>query len=495
MKVRFITPYYGVKGVRILTLPALAAEFSPWCDVEVCDQNVEEIDYSDCDMVGISLVVYNAPIGYEIAKKFMDRGIPVIMGGTWPSVSPDMVQPYCDSVVVGEVEGLGKKIIDDLKNGKLKKRYRNKVPPALETLRLPRFDVLKNDRYYIASGFPMEITRGCPNSCSFCVSGRIQPTYRKKPYWKVMQELEARDNAMVRVIDLNAAVDKEYFMDICRIFADSRVRHWSIETCIDYLDDEKLLGLLEKSNCIRIYVGIESISEKSLATINKGFNTVGKYREIIKKCHDHGLKVSSGFVVGLDGEDKSIFEKSLEFFNDVRIDFTTPTFVTYLPGPPAHAKMKKEGRIITDDLADYDGVHPVVEPDMMTVDELLEGVEWFIDNFFSMKSIALRALQKPNLKPANLVAYLGINHLFSNMYKALYTPDENGRVPIRDRELFDSLSHKPLDKKEYGFNPVLDAVISEVVRTDAMRRPLAYLRQRLRQSPELLARNIRSRAS
>ena len=494
MKVRFITPYYGVKGVRILTLPALAAEFSPWCDVEAIDQNVEEIDYSDCDMVGISLLVYNAPVGYEIAKKFRERGIPVLMGGTWPSVSPDMVAPYCDAVVVGEVEGLGKQIIDDLKAGKLKKRYQNQAPPALETLRLPRFDVLKNDRYYVASGFPMEITRGCPNACTFCVSGKIQPTFRRKPFWKVKQELEARDNALVRVIDLNAACDKEYFMDICRIFADYRVRHWTMETCIDYLDDVKLLRLLSRANCIRIYVGLESISEKSLATVNKGFNSVSKYKEIIGKCHDHGLKVSAGFVVGLDGEDKSIFERSLEFFNEVRLDFTTPTFVTYLPGTPAHTRLKKEGRIITDDLADYDGVHPVVKPDMMTVDELLEGVEWFINNFFGARSIALRALQKPNLKPSNLVAYLAVNHLFANMYKSLYTPHEDGRIPIRDRELFDELSLKPLDKQEYGMNPLLDAAISEFVRADAMRRPLAYMRQRLRQSPGSLVRMLRASA-
>jgi len=120
MKVKFITPYYSVKGVRLLTLPMLAAEFAPYCDVEVYDQNVEEIDYSDCDMVGISLFVYNAPIGYEIAERFRDRGIPVIFGGSWPTVSPERVLPHGDAVVVGEVEGLGRQIINDLKNGKLK---------------------------------------------------------------------------------------------------------------------------------------------------------------------------------------------------------------------------------------------------------------------------------------------------------------------------------------------------------------------------------------
>jgi len=54
-----------------LVLPLLGGLTPPDVDVRLIDENVEPVDYSDCDMAGISLLVYNAPIGYEIAERWM----------------------------------------------------------------------------------------------------------------------------------------------------------------------------------------------------------------------------------------------------------------------------------------------------------------------------------------------------------------------------------------------------------------------------------------
>ena len=478
MKVRFITPYYGVKGQRLLTLPCLAAEFEPYCDVELCDQNVEQIDYSDCDLVGISLLIYNAPLGYEIARRFRERGIPVIMGGSWPTVSPDLVAPYCDSVVVGEVEGLGQRIISDLKKGKLKPRYKNSTPPPLETLRLPRVDLLKGDRYFQLTGFPMELSRGCPNRCTFCVSRYIQPTFRTKPYWKVIRELDARDSPILNLYDLNIGADKQYFKDIARIFAEFPIVAWQCETCISYLDDLDLLRALEKSNLNQVYVGIESITEAGLASINKKFNPREKYKEIIRKCHDHGIHVAAGFIVGLDDEDKSVFEQSLEFFNDVKVEYTTPMYVTYLPGTPQYKRLKREGRILTDNLEDYDGTHPIVRPNGMTVDELQEGVQWFIEQFYGLRSIAVRGLQKPNRWPIDLLGYYAFNRWFARMYRDVFTPNENGVRPVDDRESYNAITHRRIDKKLFGFG-YAESFTSALNKVDRLIRPTQRLYQNI----------------
>jgi radical SAM superfamily enzyme YgiQ (UPF0313 family) len=475
----------------LLTLPCLAAEFAPWCDVEVNDQNVEPVDYSDCDLVGISLLVYNAPLGYEIARRFRERGIPVMMGGSWPTVSPHLVEPYCDAVVVGEVEGLAPRILADLREGRLQRRYQSQRPPALDTLRPPRLDLLKSERYHQTMGYPMELTRGCVNQCTFCVSRTIQPGFRKKPYWMVIREVEARDSPMLNLYDLNPGADKRYFADIARIFAEFSLLGWSCETCIGYLDDLELLKLLERSRLHHVYVGIESISERSLATIDKGFNDVRRYAEIIRKCHDHGIHVAAGFIVGLDGEDRSIFERSLEFFDRVRIDYTTPLFVTYLPGTPMYRKLKREGRILTDDLAWYDGTHPTVIPDKMSVEELVEGVEWFVREFYGRRSIAHRALQKPNRNPIDLLGYLYLNRWFSRMYKAAYERDEQGRCAADDMGTYQTLTHRPLDKREFGFG-LLDHMMTVVNKADRRLRPLQRVAQRIRLPADAMTRTHRS---
>jgi len=478
MKVRFITPYYGVKGQRLLTLPCLAAEFEPYCDVELCDQNVEEIDYSDADLVGISLLVYNAPLGYEIARRFRERGIPVVMGGSWPTVSPDLVAPYCDSVVVGEVEGLGERIISDLRQGKLRARYQNPCPPSLDQLRLPRVDLLKSERYFQLTGYPMELTRGCPNRCSFCVSKDIQPTFRTKPYWMVLRDLEARDSPILSLYDLNIGANKRYFKDVARIFAEFPIAAWQCETCIGYLDDIELLKLLERSRLNQVYVGIESITEAGLASVNKSFNPRHRYGEIIRKCQDHGIHIAAGFVVGLDGEDKSVFERSLEFFEEVKVEYTTPMYVTYLPGTPMHTKLKREGRILTDDLEDYDGTHPIVRPSGMTVDELQEGVEWFIKEFYGLRSTLVRGLQRPNRRPTDLLGYYAFNRWFARMYKDVFTPNSDGVRPVDDREAFAAITQRRVDKRFHGFG-VAESLVNVWNKVDRRLRPLQRLYQQV----------------
>ena len=104
MKMRFITPFYGVKGLRILTLPVLAAQFGQHADVEICDENVEPLDESPVDVVGISLLVYNAPRGFEMARRFREQGAKVILGGTYPTLQPKHCLQHGDAVVVRAVD-------------------------------------------------------------------------------------------------------------------------------------------------------------------------------------------------------------------------------------------------------------------------------------------------------------------------------------------------------------------------------------------------------
>ena len=354
--------------------------------------------------------------------------------------------------------------------------------------------MLERDNYFELTGFPMELTRGCPNRCSFCVSTEIQPTFRKKPLWMVIRELEARDSPIVNLYDLNVGVDKHYFKQIAQIFAELGIAAWQCETCIAHLDDDELLKLLERSNLNQVYVGLESITEVGLKGINKGFNPLERYKTIIKKCHDHGIHIAAGFVVGLDGEDKSVFEQSLEFFNEVKVEYTTPMYVTYLPGTPMHTKLLDEGRILTSKLEDYDGTHPIVRPDKMSVDELCEGVEWFIKEFYGLSSIATRAFQKPNHRPMDLLGYYAFNRWFARMYKDLYCPDASGLRPAYDRASHDALTHRPIDKRMHGFG-VAETVVGVLNRTYRTLKPVQGFLQELRLPPDSLTKMHRSRVN
>ncbi len=437
MKIRFITPFYGVKGLRLLTLPVLAAEFGQYADVEVCDENVEPLDESPVDVVGISLLVYNAPRGFRIAERFRKRGAKVLFGGTYPSLQPEQCLQHGDAVVVGEVEGLTGRIMHDLERGQLRGVYRNSTAPDVSHMPRPRVDLLKNDRY-MGVGYPIEFTRGCPNACGFCVNPYVFRKFRTISLENIARDLSYRDMDVLGVEDLNMTGDRDHALRVARLLEEVGGLSWAAEMTLGSLDDDELLEAFARSGLREAYVGIESLNPRVLAKINKGFNRVDDYLRVIRKVQSYGIRVGCGMVLGLDGEGKDFYKRMLAFLEEARITYVTPTYATYVPGTRAYDAMQAAGRILTDDLRAYDGLHPMVEPDGMTVEELDEGLRWFIRRIFGARSILKRLPQRWWRDPDQVVSHLAINLWFRSWYWMLvrrYGP--RGRYLIEDQASFD----------------------------------------------------------
>jgi radical SAM superfamily enzyme YgiQ (UPF0313 family) len=443
MRIRFITPYYGVKGLRILTLPVLAAEFGQYADVEIIDQNVEPIDYSPVDVVGISLLVYNAPLGFRIADRFRRQGARVIFGGTYPSLQPEHCLQHGDAVVVGEVEGLTARIMSDLERGRLEPLYRNPEPPDISHMPRPRVDLLKNDRY-MNHGYPIEFTRGCPNSCGFCVNPYIFRRFRTISLENIARDISYRDMDVLAVEDLNMTADRDHALRVARLIEEIGGLRWGAEMTLASLDDDELLEGFARSGFTEAYVGLESINPRALAAINKGFNRAEDYLRVIRKIQSYGIRVGCGMVLGLDGEDKDFYRRWLDFLETSRMCYTTPTYATYVPGTRAYESFKAAGRIITDDLRAYDGLHPMVVPDGMSLDELNEGLRWFLKRFFSLRSIVRRAPRRWWSNIPQALTHVATNLWFKDWYTMLSRRyGVQGRYLVDDIDLSDRLTHRP----------------------------------------------------
>src|SRR4030043_2452126 len=65
-----------------LTLPYLAALTPPEWEVNLIDERLMEVDFqTPVDLVAITTWTINSFRAYEIADRFKERGVPVIMGG------------------------------------------------------------------------------------------------------------------------------------------------------------------------------------------------------------------------------------------------------------------------------------------------------------------------------------------------------------------------------------------------------------------------------
>jgi len=134
-------------------------------EVVLTDENIETIDFDlKADFVGISAMTSYVNRGYEIADQFRAKGVPVVMGGVHPSFMPQEALKHCNAVVIGEVELVIDKLLDDLKQGSMRGTYKSNTLHPMVGMPMPRYDLLKKNRY-VNRTF-VQTSRGCHQGCN-----------------------------------------------------------------------------------------------------------------------------------------------------------------------------------------------------------------------------------------------------------------------------------------------------------------------------------------
>jgi radical SAM superfamily enzyme YgiQ (UPF0313 family) len=122
-------------------------------------------------------------------------------------------------------------------------------------------------------------------------------------------------------------------------------------------------------------------------------NTPDSYYEDVKKIHDAGIAINGCFVFGHDGDDKSVFERTVEFVDKAGIDLPRFAIATPFPNTGLYLFLKRQGRLLHEDWRSYDTQHVVFRPQLMTPDELLEGHLWTWKEVYRLPMIARRLLR------------------------------------------------------------------------------------------------------
>jgi radical SAM superfamily enzyme YgiQ (UPF0313 family) len=359
--------------------------------VNYIDENMADIDFDDgADLVGITAMTSTAPRAYKIATEFRKRGAKVILGGIHPSVLPDEALRYCDSVVIGEVEPVWHQVIEDFQNKMLKPRYQASDLPDVANIPLPRRELFKGKGYLITS--LLQVTRGCPFDCTFCsanlFSGR---TFRTRPIKSVVEEIEQTKTKFIGFLDDNIVGNRAYAKELFRALIPLKIK-WLAQASLTMADDDELLTLMAKSGCKGVFIGLESVTPEGLAEVNKRYQKASLMSEKIKKIHDHGILIEGSFILGLDTDDRSVFERTLAFAKDNKLAVASWGILTPYPGTPLQKRLIEENRIISYDWRLYTCGRTVFKPKNMTVEQLQEGLDWCWYQFYSYPSILSRFL-------------------------------------------------------------------------------------------------------
>lgn len=386
-----------------ITMPTLAALTPEDIEVKIIDEHVDEINFEEkADLVGITCHTFSASRAYEIADEFRKRAVPVIIGGIHPTVLPEEAKEHCDSVVIGEAEGIWTQILTDRKNKCMKSFYRASAPdmkhflaPKIGLINLKKY---KNMPFSKLPTIPLETSRGCPYDCDFCLVTKFYgKCQRNKPVENVIREINGIGAKYYFFCDVNIGANFKRAKELFKALIPLKIK-WAGQFNIRAAKDPEMLLFAGKSGCYAAYLGIESISKESLKSVGKHINKVEEYEALIGTFHGCGIPVHASFVFGLDGDDESSIERTSEFVDKNNIDKTTYYFLFPLPGTAQYERIKKEGRMVNDRYW-LDKTRPMMDihfqPKNISRQKLLKKFWEANDTTFSWRSIMKRLFIPP----------------------------------------------------------------------------------------------------
>jgi radical SAM superfamily enzyme YgiQ (UPF0313 family) len=446
------------------TLGYLAALTPPDWDVRLADENVEDLAFEDADLVGITAMSSSAPRAYEISEEYRRRGIKTVIGGIHATVLPREAARHVDSVVIGEAESVWGGLLRDFEQNKLRRFYKADRLP-MENLPGSRID-LYSDGYRVKAS--VQTGRGCPFDCEFCsVTAFHGRTYRQRPVEEVLDELEALDCRDFYFTDDNfigyGARAEERAIRLLRGMTERRLgKRWFGQVSIDFAGNPEVLKWAGKSGCIAVCMGIESVSEESLEGMHKVRNLkvgVDNYRSVIKRVHDHGIGIHGNMILGNDGDRKDIFERTVEFVLDSKVDTVNLALLVPLPGTRLYDRMRAEGRLLRtnypEDWKHYDMAEAVFRPKHMSPDELEDGLSWAYEQITSRKASLRRAcntlISTKNPRLASIAYSLNRGY--------------NWFVPLKYQHVMSERAREAMVPRPLHFTPAEEASEEELVET------------------------------
>ena len=398
-------------------LPLLAALTPPGHALKLVDESFAPDNANEqVDLVGITVMTDLVPRAYRIAADYRNRGAMVVMGGIHPTVLPEEALRYADAVVVGEGETSWPLLVKDAAGGRLQPIYRPSAVTDLSTLPLPKRELYPHPvgRSYTPIATGIETARGCPFNCDFCSTGQVMgKKVRVRPVQEVIRELESISNRYLFFVDDSLGLNRDVARRIFSEMTQFR-KLWIGQATVTLAEDPELLRLMRQSGCEGVIIGFESVDPKNQEKLNKVHSLKMTSGEAVHRFHEEGIPILGAFVFGFDNEDKSIFERTVDFALAERLDGVQLRILTPFPGTRLYERLRLENRILDPAwwLKEYAPGTLLYRLKGMDPEEFLDGFNGMVKELFSARNIFKRFFGMPPWKRSSLglALYAGVNY-------------------------------------------------------------------------------------
>jgi len=381
-----------------LALPTLAGLTPAHHRVTLCDENVEPVDFDvDADLVGITGYTIHKKRVFELIEGFRSRGKLVAVGGPYATLCSEELEGVPDILFIGEAEETWSQFLDDYATGSWQKVYRAPRYPDLSVTPVPRFELLRMERY---RSMQMQFSRGCPFNCEFCdiivMLGRKPRTKSVECAMAEVERLYELDVSNVFIVDDNFIGDRGRAKAFLRALGDwqRERRHpisFTTEVSLNLARDEELLELLREANFNMLFIGIESPRHSSLTEVGKTQNTQEDMLWAVHKIQSYGFEVDAGMIVGFDADDTDVFEEHFRFIQAARIPVSMTGLLQAIPKTPLYERVARAGRLLAESTGDQ-FVFSNIVPEGMTRLELYEGYRRLLERLYEYGNYRERAM-------------------------------------------------------------------------------------------------------
>jgi anaerobic magnesium-protoporphyrin IX monomethyl ester cyclase len=332
-------------------------------------KRMEEKDYKEYDIVGISTDTARHVQALRIAKKAKARGCTVVMGGPHPCYVDEEILSTrrIDFIVQGEgeitfselaatLEKADKELhavqgISFLSNGKLVRTPSRPFIENLDSLPFPARHLIHLEDYQRTKFggrpiTPLITSRGCPYQCSFCASSHFWGTkVRMRSVASVLNELEEvyfryHFNAVAFVDDTFNILPKRV-IELCRGIMEKKLDlwWWNLSRIDLLLRNEEMIKEMVRAGGKAVFIGVETPNPKTLADLKKGIvaeDTV----QTVKMLKRHGVEVHASYIIGALHETAKTIHETIHFAKKLDTNVAQFSILTPFPGTAIYEQVK-----------------------------------------------------------------------------------------------------------------------------------------------------------
>jgi anaerobic magnesium-protoporphyrin IX monomethyl ester cyclase len=293
-------------------------------------------------------IVLGGPEVTHHVDRFIEHGADVIVIGEGEETMHALVRAWAEGAPLAGVDGIAYR--DD--QGAVARTAPRTLLKNLDDLPIPRRDAIDLRPYLDAwrshhgtNAISVSTMRGCPYTCRWCSRAVYGESYRRRSPRLVAEEIgmlvERYQPDSLWFVDDVFTINHRWLEELTKEL-ESRNLHVPYE-CITRADrlNEKVVGLLKRSGCFRVWIGAESGSQRVLDAMDRRV-TVEQVREMIQLSKKHGIEAGTFIMIGYPGETEDDIQATIEHLKRADPDQFTITVAYPIKGTPFYEQVQKD---------------------------------------------------------------------------------------------------------------------------------------------------------